>query len=96
MSTDGPQKLGNVLQEVIDRLGVREKIDEAQVVETWASVAGPQVNSVTESAWMKGDTLIIKISSSAWRQELHMNRRAWKQRLNDAIGREVVEEILFR
>lgn len=96
MSTDGPQKLGNVLQEVIDRLGVREKIDEAQVIETWASVAGPQVNSVTESAWMKGDTLFIKISSSAWRQELHMNRRAWKKRLNDAIGRKVVDEILFR
>lgn len=96
MSHDSPVRLGTVLKQVIDRLGVRQKIDEARVVETWASVAGPQINSVTESAWMKGSSLYVKISSSAWRQELHMNRREWRRRLNDQFEREVVEEIIFR
>jgi len=96
MSTDSPQPLGDVLQDVIDRLGMRDKIDEARVVETWATIAGDRVNAVTESVWMKGDTLFVKISSAAWRQELHMNRRAWRNRLNDALGREIVGEIMFR
>ncbi|NBC87426.1 MAG: DUF721 domain-containing protein [Bacteroidetes bacterium] len=96
MSTDSPQPLGDVLQDVIDRLGMRDKIDEARVVETWATIAGDRVNAVTESVWMKGDTLFVKISSAAWRQELHMNRRAWRDRLNDALGREIVGEIMFR
>ncbi len=91
-----PKSLGNVLSEVIDRLGMRDKIDEARVVESWAQIAGERVNGVTESVWMKGSTLFVKISSSAWRQELHMNRTAWKQRLNDQLGREVVKEIMFR
>lgn len=91
-----PKSLGNVLSEVIDRLGMRDKIDEARVVESWAQVAGQRVNGVTESVWMKGSTLFVKISSAAWRQELHMNRSAWKQRLNDQLGREVVKEIMFR
>jgi predicted nucleic acid-binding Zn ribbon protein len=75
---------------------MRDKIDEARVVETWATIAGDRVNAVTESVWMKSDTLFVKISSAAWRQELHMNRRAWRDRLNDALGREIVGEIMFR
>lgn len=93
---DGPTPLGEILQEVLDQLGVQEKIDEARVVETWASVAGTEINSVTESAWMQGSKLYVKITSAAWRQELHMNRRKWRQRLNGALDSDLVEEIVFR
>jgi predicted nucleic acid-binding Zn ribbon protein len=93
---DGPQPLGEVLKEVIDELGVQAEIDEARVVETWAAVAGPKINSVTESAWMKETTLYVKITSAAWRQELHMNRRKWRERLNGALESDLVDEIVFR
>ena len=97
MSTnDGPRLLGDVLQEVIDELGVRKEIDEARVIETWASVAGDKINEVTESAWMKDSTLYVKITSAAWRQELHMNRRKWRERLNGEFESDLVEEINFR
>lgn len=97
MSTqDGPQPLGEVLQDVIEQLGLQDKMDEARVVDTWASVAGPEINGVTESAWMKGSTLYVKITSAAWRQELHMNRRKWRDRLNGALDTDLVEEIVFR
>lgn len=97
MSTnDSPRPLGEVLKEVIDELGVQKEIDEARVIETWASVAGPKINEVTESAWMKDSTLYVKITSAAWRQELHMNRRKWRKRLNGALESDLVEEINFR
>lgn len=94
--SDNPQHLGEILQEVIDELGVQKEINEARVIDTWAAVAGTQINSVTESAWMKGSTLYLKITSAAWRQELHMNRRKWRERLNGALEEEIVEEIVFR
>ncbi|WP_258096528.1 DUF721 domain-containing protein [Salinibacter sp. 10B] len=93
---DSPQPLGDVLKEVIDQLGLQEKIDEARVVETWATIAGKDINGVTESVWMKGSTLYVKITSAAWRQELHMNRRQWRQRLNGALDTDPVDEIVFR
>ena len=92
---DGPRPLGDVLQEVIDELGVQKEIDEARVIETWASVAGDKINEVTESAWMKDSTLYVKITSAAWRQELHMNRRKWRERLNGEFESDLVEEINF-
>ncbi len=45
---------------------------------------------------MKGSTLYVKITSAAWRQELHMNRRKWRDRLNGALEAELVDEIVFR
>ncbi len=95
-ASDGPRPLGEVLKEVIDELGIEEEVDEARVVETWAGLAGEKINSVTESAWMKGSTLYVKITSAAWRQELHMNRRKWRERLNGALDAELVDEIVFR
>lgn len=96
MAQNRPQPLGKVLEEVIDQLGLQDKIDEARVIETWAAVAGTDINSVTESVWMKGSTLYVKITSAAWRQELHMGRRQWRQRLNDELEAELVDEIVFR
>lgn len=91
-----PRPLGEVLKEVIDQLDVQEEIDEARVVETWASLAGKEINGVTESVWMDGATLYVKITSAAWRQELHMNRRKWRERLNGELATDPVEEIVFR
>jgi predicted nucleic acid-binding Zn ribbon protein len=95
-SSDGPRPLGDVLKEVIAQLDVQEEIDEARVVETWAALAGDEINGVTESVWMKGSTLYVKITSAAWRQELHMNRRKWRERLNGELDTDPVEEIVFR
>lgn len=91
-----PRPLGEVLKEVINQLDVQEEIDEARVVETWASLAGKDINGVTESVWMDGSTLYVKITSAAWRQELHMNRRKWRERLNGELDTNPVEEIVFR
>lgn len=96
MASNSPRPLGEVLKEVIDGLDVQAEIDEARVVETWASVAGTKINSVTETAWMKGSTLYVKITSAAWRQELHMNRRKWRDRLNGEFDNDLVDEIVFR
>lgn len=91
-----PRPLGDVLKEVIAQLDVQDGIDEARVVETWASVAGTDINSVTESVWMDDSTLYVKITSAPWRQELHLHRRQWRDKLNEELGKELVDEIVFR
>ncbi len=91
-----PRRLGEVIESVVDRLGIRKELGEAAIIEAWAVLAGAEINSVTESAWMKGDTLFVKISSPTRRHDLHMNRTAWKDRLNLEIGRAAVKEIAFR
>ena len=95
-SYNGPQHLGTVMQELIDRLGIRQKVDAARVIEAWAMLAGPQINGVTDSVRMRGRTLHVKIRSAAWRHELHLQRGQWCKRLNEQLGTDLVEAIVFR
>lgn len=96
VDSNRPQPLGEVLEDVIEQLGLQGKMDEARVIETWATLAGPDINGVTDSVWMKGATLYVKITSAPWRQELHMNRRQWRERLNEELEADLVDEIVFR
>lgn len=91
-----PQPLQSVLDAVIDTLGLRRGLDEARAVEAWATLAGPRINGVTDAAWVRDGRLFVKITSAAWRQELHLNRRAWRDRLNAELGAPLVDEIVFR
>lgn len=95
MSYQPPQALGDVMEAVIGRLGIRKRLDVARTIEAWAEVAGPQINGVTDSAWVKGQKLYVRITSSVWRHELHLRRRAWRDRLNEHLGNDLVKEIIF-
>ena len=92
---DNPQPLGEVLRELIDRLGLRQKMDQARIVEAWATIAGTTINGVTDKAWVKNGTLYVRINSAAWRHELHLRRQAWRTRLNHHLGDELVREMVF-
>jgi len=96
MSYNQPESLGSILSTLIDRMGLRQKLNEARIVEAWAILAGPQINGVTHAAWVQGRTLYVRLLSSTWRQELHLRRQAWCNRLNDQLGEDLVDQIVFR
>ena len=94
---DTPKTLGAVLQEWINTRGWRQKIEEAEIIEAWYDIAGPQINEVTQSVWIDKKTLNVRILSAPWRHELHLSRRAWYARLCEQLERvPIVDEIAFR
>ena len=95
-STNDPQPLGAVLSELVDRYGYRERFDAARAVEAWPVVAGPSIAGVTEQVWMRHGALHVKVRSAAWRHQLQFQRAAWRERLNDYLGGDVVDEVAFR
>lgn len=96
MSDHGFKSLGDALGDLVKQLGIKQKLDETRAIESWYQIAGPTINEVTESVWIERKKLFVKVSSSVWRQELHLQRQAWLQRLNETAGSNVVQEIVFR
>lgn len=95
-SSSQPQSLAAVLSELVDRYGYRERLDAARAVEAWPGVAGPAIAGVTEQVWMRHGALHVKIRSSAWRHQLQFQRPQWRARMNEHLGGEVVDEVVFR
>ena len=84
------QRLGDVLEELVEQMGLRTRMDAARIIEAWAILAGPQINGVTQSVRFRHGKLFVKVGSSVWRHHLHMQRRDWCRRLNDALEQELV------
>ncbi len=91
-----PRSLATVLKELIDEMGIGQKIDEMRAVEMWTILAGEHINRHTTKTWIKNGQLYVVLSSSVWRHELHLQRSLWLKRLNEALGKDVVSEIVFR
>lgn len=93
-----PKPLGDILDEWVRKSGLKKKLDQSTIIETWASIAGPPVNSVTERVWLRHKKLFVRITDASWRHSLHLDRVLWCQKLNDNLEGDVpkVKEILFR
>ena len=91
-----PRPLGEVLSDFIRNSGITRRIDEARAVEAWNEIVNQPLRAVTEKVWIHSGTMYVKISNSTWRHELHLESKAWCDRVNNHLGRKVIKAIEFR
>ncbi len=96
MRSKSTQRLGAVLDTLINEQGYRPKFDEAKALDAWKQLAGKSIGAVTTNVYVHSSRLYVELNSSAWRQELHMERQAWCEQLNSKLGKPVIKEIIFR
>ena len=82
--------------ELIRSSGITRRINEARAVEAWDEIVNQPLRAVTERVWIHSGTMYVKISSSTWRHELHLERQAWCDRINNHLGKKVISSIEFR
>ena len=62
----------------------------------WDRVVGESLASNAQPAAFKQQILVVHVSSSVWLQELHFQKNDLIERLNQAAGTKVVEDIRFK
>jgi predicted nucleic acid-binding Zn ribbon protein len=71
--------------------------DAARVLaQAWAEIAGPDVAANTRPVQLKRGRLVVSASSSGWAHALQDMGEDLKERLNERVGRTVVQKIVFR
>ena len=96
MARRAPQPLGALIHDLMREFDSGSKFGDARIVSAWQDVSGRQVTAVTEKVWVEKKRLFVKVSSAPWRYELHLQRREWCKRLNEKLGKRLIEEIVFR
>lgn len=87
--------LAEAIDRLVDRYGLREKLDEQQVASLWDELAGGMVAKHTVAVKLRKGKLHIKVDSAPLRHELHFLRDGLRQTVNQRLGRDVVQEILL-
>jgi predicted nucleic acid-binding Zn ribbon protein len=83
-STPRPTPLAEALASYLQKQGLVKRMQQAGIVEEWATLVGPQIAAVTEPESVTADGVLrVRVASAAWAQELSLMSPRVLARLND-------------
>jgi predicted nucleic acid-binding Zn ribbon protein len=90
------QALSDVIKEVLKKQKLNKGLLENRAVHYWEKVLGPSVASATHRIYIRNGVLFVEMTSSVLRNELMMWKDKIIHNLNQAIGENIVRDIVFR
>ncbi len=96
MRPDYDHNLKDVIEQLIKTYRWGGKINERRIIESWKTTMGTMIDRHTDNLQVKDKTLFVSLDSSALRNELMMARSKIVKNLNKEIGKEVLEDVVFR
>jgi predicted nucleic acid-binding Zn ribbon protein len=93
---NGPLPIGNIIPKVLRsyRLGTDEEL--SQIWDLWEHVVGKAISENARPAAFKGKLLLVHATSSTWIQQLQFLKKDMIKKINEALGKNLVEEIKFK
>ena len=89
-----PMKIGDVMPQVLQQRGLRERVEQAGVVDEWPALVGRQIAAITKPLSVAADgTLFVAVTTSAWMNELSLMEPDLLRALNATEGRAPVKRI---
>ncbi|NOY50195.1 MAG: DUF721 domain-containing protein [Chlorobi bacterium] len=88
--------LKDLLQKLIKAYRWGGKMDEMKVRDSWGIVVGQMIERHTESVVLRNKILYVKLDSPALRNELMMARSKIAKSINKEVGKNALDDIVFR
>lgn len=88
--------LGEALEELVQKLGIKSKLQEYEAVIQWESIVGEQIAKMTTATRITKGVLFVKVKTGTWRNELTIRKREIIQKINATLGGEIVMDIKFQ
>ena len=87
--------LKKAIEEAIDRAGIKPALNQEAAVGLWSVVVGEAVSAVTKAERVESGTMIVRVDTPVWRQELHMQKEEILKKINKKIGTKAIRKIRF-
>ena len=92
-----PVPIGDALSGFLAQHGLKTRVDQATVIDTWAAVVGDRIAAVTKALSVTPDgTLFVAVKTNAWMTELGLMEPELLAALNVGRGRDRVRKIRYR
>ena len=95
MKRTEPLRLDEIIRRMIDATGMRPEFSRRSVESMWPDVVGPHIASYTGRIYVEGRLLHVYIVSAPLKEELGYARENLVERLNQAVGADVIDDIYF-
>lgn len=92
----GEYSLGDALKQFLQQSRFKGQIQALQIEEAWEQIMGKTISKYTDKIQIHGTTLYITTSVAPLKQELLYQKSKIVQRVNEALGENVVKEVVIR
>ncbi len=90
------QSISEILKEFTSNSNLGNKLNETRLIENWGKLLGPVIESSTRKMFISKRVLFVYIESPIVRHELFMMRTRLLEALNQSVGENVIDTIVFR
>ena len=91
-----PERLSLALTDFLKTKGLRDRVIQANAIDDWPNVVGPQISKVTEALKITPDgTLFVAVTTNAWMNELSLMEPELIRVLNIHASARRVKKIRF-
>ncbi len=87
------ESIGQVIQLMVDRLGLRTGLEDARIKQVWEDFLGKELALSTKWMKIKDGVLFAQMKDSITRHEVAMQKTALLQQLNESLGEKRIREI---
>ena len=87
------KSLSELLGKTIRDNGLETPLLHMRTIDAWDEVVGPVIAGMTAEKFIRNQTLYVKITNPALRQDLSMVRSRLLQKIVDKVGSQVVTQI---
>ena len=90
-----PINIRNVLQEVLTRTGMDERIEECRALLLWNDIAS-NLAARTEPVGVRRGRMAVNVTDSVVLHQLAFYKKKYIDKINLAMGRRIIKDIVFR
>ena len=89
------KRLRKAIEEAVDGAGIKSALDQETAVTLWGTVVGDVISAITRAEKVEAGTLVVRVETSVWRQELHMQKEELIKKINKKTGTKAIRDIRF-
>lgn len=95
MKEKAPMMLRGLIGDFLRRGELGKHFAEEQIKEEWKSLGGGNIARYTTFVNVKDRKLLVKLTAAPLKNDLMMQRADLVKRLNEKVGVDVIEDIIF-
>ena len=92
----GEYSLGDAIRQFLDKSRLKGYMQAYEIEDLWEKIMGKTIAKYTEKIQIHGDKLYISTFVAPLRQELIYQKEIIAQRVNEALGENLIKEVIIQ
>jgi len=95
LSDQNQNTLGEAITKMLKAYKLQSKVTETDIWQSWEAIMGPSIYRHTQKIELRDRVLLIRLDSSALRQELGFAKSKIVEKINEHVGKRFIDDVLL-